>query len=162
MQGAHLGPPEPPTRQRDRERQLESAQGHWSSVRARSSQLPAAARSPGLSAPSVMPPGSPAAPGAQQGAQDHSSADRCPAALGTGRPSLDGLSVAPRPSLADGADRALVSQGNRDTATGQEGQRGGAGHAGRGGETSQRPGAAPAPCAAPSVSPHPSVPGNSS
>lgn len=43
-----------------------------------------------------------------------------------------------RPSLADGADCTPVSQGNRDTATGQEGQLGGAGQAGRRGETTHR------------------------
>lgn len=56
-----------------------------------------------------------------------------------------------RPSLADGADCTPVSQGNRDTATGQEGQLGGAGQAGRRGETTRRseeltqPGAAAGP-----------------
>lgn len=43
-----------------------------------------------------------------------------------------------RPSLADGADCTPVSQGNRDTATGHEGQLGGAGQAGRRGETTHR------------------------
>lgn len=57
----------------------------------------------------------------------------------------------PRPSLANGADCTPVSQGNRDTAAGQEGQLGGAGQAGRRGETTRRseeltqPGAAAGP-----------------